>query len=101
MRALDRNLHTVRAFSARSWRQTSIGGSFNSRWLRAPATKSTKSPPPQGARAFCCSSYDNAFAETSNDLYKTGVIRRRGPWWNLRFKAGRSGAFGGLTGLHP
>lgn len=25
-------------------------------------------------------SYDNALAETINGLYKTAVIRRRGPW---------------------
>ena len=25
-------------------------------------------------------SYDNALAETINGLYKTEVIRRRGPW---------------------
>ena len=28
-------------------------------------------------------SYDNALAETINGLYKTGVIRRRGPWRTL------------------
>ena len=28
-------------------------------------------------------SYDNALAETINGLYKTEVIRRRGPWRNL------------------
>ena len=28
-------------------------------------------------------SYDNALAETINGLYKTDVIRRRGPWRNL------------------
>ncbi len=28
-------------------------------------------------------SYDNALAETINGLYKTVVIRRRGPWRNL------------------
>ena len=28
-------------------------------------------------------SYDNALAETINGLYKTGVIRRRGPWRSL------------------
>jgi len=28
-------------------------------------------------------SYDNALAETINGLYKTEVIRRRGPWKNL------------------
>ena len=27
--------------------------------------------------------YDNALAETINGLYKTEVIRRRGPWRNL------------------
>jgi len=26
-------------------------------------------------------SYDNALAESINGLYKTEVIRRRGPWW--------------------
>jgi transposase InsO family protein len=29
------------------------------------------------------SSYDNALAETINGLYKTEVIRKRGPWKNL------------------
>ncbi len=29
------------------------------------------------------SSYDNALAETINGLYKTEVIRRRGPWRNI------------------
>ena len=29
-------------------------------------------------------SYDNALAETSNGLYKTEVIRRRGPWRSLK-----------------
>jgi len=28
-------------------------------------------------------SYDNAPAETINGLYKTGVIRHRGPWKNI------------------
>ena len=28
-------------------------------------------------------SYDNALAETINGLYKTEVIRRRGPWKNI------------------
>lgn len=28
-------------------------------------------------------SYDNALAETVNGLYKTEVIRRRGPWRNV------------------
>jgi hypothetical protein len=28
-------------------------------------------------------SYDNALAETVNGLFKTGVIRRRGPWRSL------------------
>ena len=28
-------------------------------------------------------SYDNALAETINGLYKTEVIRRRGPWRSL------------------
>ena len=28
-------------------------------------------------------SYDNALAETINGLYKTEVIRRRGPWENI------------------
>jgi putative transposase len=28
-------------------------------------------------------SYDNALAETVNDLFKTEVIRRRGPWRNI------------------
>ena len=28
-------------------------------------------------------SYDNALAETINGLYKTEVIRRRGPWRNI------------------
>jgi transposase InsO family protein len=28
-------------------------------------------------------SYDNALAETINGLYKTEVIRRRGPWKNV------------------
>jgi len=28
-------------------------------------------------------SYDNALAETAIGLYKTEVIRRRGPWRNL------------------
>ena len=28
-------------------------------------------------------SYDNALAETINGLFKTEVIRRRGPWRNL------------------
>ena len=28
-------------------------------------------------------SYDNALAESINDLYKTEVIRRRGPWRSL------------------
>ena len=28
-------------------------------------------------------SYDNALAETINGLYKTKVIRRRGPWKNM------------------
>jgi putative transposase len=28
-------------------------------------------------------SYGNALAETSNGLYKTEVIRRRGPWKNI------------------
>ena len=28
-------------------------------------------------------SYDNALAETINGLYKTEVIRRRGPWRNM------------------
>ena len=28
-------------------------------------------------------SYDNALAETINRLYKTEVIRRRGPWKNI------------------
>ena len=27
--------------------------------------------------------YDNALAETINGLYKTEVIRRRGPWRNI------------------
>ena len=31
----------------------------------------------------CGDSYDNALAETINGLYKTEVIRRRGPWRNL------------------
>ncbi len=29
------------------------------------------------------SSYDNALAESINGLYKTEVIRRRGPWRNV------------------
>jgi len=29
------------------------------------------------------SGYDNALAETVNGLYKTKVIRQRGPWRNL------------------
>jgi len=29
------------------------------------------------------SGYDNALAETINGLYKTDVIRKRGPWKNL------------------
>ncbi len=28
-------------------------------------------------------SYDNALAETINELYKTEVIRHRGPWCNI------------------
>ena len=28
-------------------------------------------------------SYDNVLAETINDLYKTEVIRKRGPWKNV------------------
>jgi len=28
-------------------------------------------------------SYDNALAETINGLYKTEVVRRRGPWKNI------------------
>ena len=28
-------------------------------------------------------SHDNALAETINGLYKTEVIRRRGPWKNM------------------
>ena len=28
-------------------------------------------------------SYDNALAETINDLFKTEVIRRRGPWRSM------------------
>jgi putative transposase len=28
-------------------------------------------------------SYDNALAETINDLYKTEVIRQQGPWRNI------------------
>ena len=28
-------------------------------------------------------SYDNALAETINGLYKTEVIRHRGPWCNI------------------
>ena len=28
-------------------------------------------------------SYDNALAETVNGLYKTEVIRRKGPWRNI------------------
>ena len=28
-------------------------------------------------------SYDNALAETINGLYKTEIIRRRGPWRNI------------------
>lgn len=28
-------------------------------------------------------SYDNALAETINGLYKTEVIRKRGPWRNI------------------
>lgn len=28
-------------------------------------------------------SYDNAMTETMNGLYKTEVIRRRGPWRNI------------------
>ncbi len=28
-------------------------------------------------------SYDNALAETINGLYKTEVIRKRGPWRNV------------------
>ena len=34
---------------------------------------------------FCSvgDSYDNALAETINGLYKTEVIRRRGPWKNI------------------
>ena len=31
----------------------------------------------------CGDSYDNALAETINGLYKTEVIRRRGPWRTL------------------
>ena len=31
----------------------------------------------------CGDSYDNALAETINGLYKTEVIRRRGPWRSL------------------
>ena len=31
----------------------------------------------------CGDSYDNALAETVNGLYKTEVIRRRGPWRSL------------------
>ncbi len=30
-----------------------------------------------------CDSYDNALAETINELYKTDVIHRRGPWRSL------------------
>jgi putative transposase len=29
-------------------------------------------------------SYDNALAETINGLYKTEVVRRRGPWKNIK-----------------
>ncbi len=36
--------------------------------------------PPVGALG---SSYDNALAESINGLYKTEVIRRRGPWRNV------------------
>ena len=36
-------------------------------------------------RMFCSvgDSYDNVLAETINGLYKTEVIRRRGPWKNI------------------
>ena len=34
-------------------------------------------------KTWAGSSYDNALAETINGLYKTEVIRRRGPWRGL------------------
>ncbi len=35
-------------------------------------------------------SYDNALAETINGLYKTEVIRKRGPWKNIGKRPGNS-----------
>jgi transposase InsO family protein len=29
-------------------------------------------------------SYDNAFAETINGLYKTELVNRQGPWRNMK-----------------
>jgi transposase InsO family protein len=36
-------------------------------------------PAPLGLDRFC----GRSLAETTNDLYKTEVIRRRGPWRNI------------------
>ena len=42
-------------------------------------------------------SYDNALAETINGLCKTEVIRRRGPWRNM--KEVEYATWNGWTGL--
>ncbi len=46
-------------------------------------------------------SYDNALAETINGLFKTEVIRRRGPWRSLRGRRVRHPRMGRLVQQPP
>ena len=50
---------------------------------RVIATPSGSPRPASSALPAASDSYDNALAETITGLFKTEVIRRRGPWRNI------------------
>ena len=88
---VSRSLHTdlvLDALEQALWSRTKIEGLIHhsdrgSQYLSIRYTERLAEANMNASVGSVGDSYDNALAETINGLYKTEVIRRRGPWKNM------------------
>ena len=88
---VSRSLHTdlvLDALEQALWSRTKIEGLIHhsdrdSQYLSIRYTERLAEADMDASVGSVGDSYDNALAETINGLYKTEVIRRRGPWKNI------------------
>ena len=88
---VSRSLHTdlvLDALEQALWSRTKIEGLIHhsdrgSQYLSIRYTERLAEADMDASVGSVGDSYDNALAETINGLYKTEVIRRRGPWKNM------------------